>query len=82
MIDEFDAACVAALIFDREEPSYDHELEEFDDLLVEKFNIDLVSFSKLIEALLPFCASGKSPLTDTTYRGFAKDGAFVAKTKA
>jgi hypothetical protein len=82
MIDEFDAACVAALLFNQEEPDYDEDIDAMDDLMAEHFGIDLRIFAELIEKLLPFCASGTSPLTGASYRGFAKDGCFVVKTEA
>lgn len=80
MIDEFDAACVAALMFHKEEPEDDSDVEEIDDLLVDRFGIDVCVFADLLERLLPFCASGISPATGTGYRGFAKDGCFIVKT--
>jgi hypothetical protein len=82
MIDDIDAACVAALILNKDEPVEDHEVDSLGELLFDRFGVDLPNFAELIEALLPFCAVDKSPLTGTVYRGLAKDGYFVVKTEA
>jgi hypothetical protein len=84
MIDEFDAACVVAAVFNKEEPEDDEDIDALDDLLLERFGIDLPNFAELVERLLPLCAQNTSPLTGIRYRGFIhpKHGHFIVKTEA
>jgi hypothetical protein len=81
MTDEFDAACLAACLFGKEEPDTDDQVDQIEEQLMERFNICLGQLSDLIDLLMPFCSVGRSPLTDTIYRGFAKDGCFIVKTE-
>lgn len=79
MIDEFDAAEVAAGILGIDDPDVDEQQDDIDQSLYDEYGIDLQVFTRIVEALIPFCAEGRSPLTGNHYRGFAKDGAWLAK---
>ena len=59
----------------------DERWEDLDELLFDEFNIDLEIFENLIEKLMPLCEVGHSPLTGTSYRGFAdvKNGFWLEK---
>lgn len=81
MIEDFEAAELAAAILEQEEPETDDEIDAIEAELVDRFGVDLVQFASLAAALLPFCAEGVSPLTGSVYRGFAKDGCFIVKTE-
>ena len=52
---------------------------DMDNELQEKFGCSLESFDKLVRALVPLIDVGKSPLTDTTYKGFGADGMWLVK---
>lgn len=79
MIDEFDAAEVAAAVLGIDDPDVDEQIDDIDTAIYDVYGIDLQEFTRILEALIPFCAEGKSPLTGNHYRGFAKDGCFLAK---
>ena len=53
-----------------------------EETLAQRFNIDFNDLVKIAEKLLPLCTQGTSPLTGNNYRGFAKDGAWLAKVHA
>ncbi len=59
----------------------DDDETDIDDAIYEKFEIPFDGFSKLIKALMPMIVVAESPLTLTTYRGFAitKDRTFLIK---
>ena len=52
----------------------DIELENF---LYDHYNIDIESFTELIDDLLPLCDKGISPLTEIAYQGFGKDNVWL-----
>ena len=49
------------------------ENADIDEALLEKFEVDLGQFSTLVDALMPLCAYGRSPMSGATYQGFATD---------
>lgn len=57
----------------------DYPEDEVEDKCIQKYGLDFEELATLIEDLLPYCAEGRSPLTDTRYRGFAHNGAFIIK---
>ena len=57
----------------------DDNEDDVDDALMEKFDIDLDQFQKLVSKLLPLCTKEVSPLSRRTYRGFASDGCFIMR---
>lgn len=57
----------------------DDNWDDIPDKFFEKYEIDFDNAYQLVQDLLPLCAVGKSPLTDTVYQGFAKDGVFIVK---
>ena len=81
-VDETEAACLAAAMLGLPEPDNDEQAEEVEDKFVTSFGIDLLTFTDMIERLLPLCTVAESPLTGNRYRGFAKDGCFIVKTEA
>lgn len=60
----------------------DADDDEMEDALWDRFGIVFEDFHKVSVALLPYATIGTSPLTQTTYRGFAKDGVFLLKQEA
>lgn len=44
---------------------------DMDDLVDERFGITAEEFAKVIDAVLPLVAVGKSPISGQAYRGFA-----------
>lgn len=81
-LDEFDAACIVAAMFNLPEPEDDSDIEQMEEKLNERIGIDLSTLANIATKLLPLCAEGVSPLTGKAYKGFAKDGVFIAKTYA
>jgi hypothetical protein len=49
----------------------DDEWENLDELLVDKFNIDMDSFDMVVGKLVPLIEMDESPLTGDLYKGFA-----------
>lgn len=47
--------------------------------IADLFDIDLETFGKIASALQPFAMMGRSPLTNTVYRGFARNDCWLAK---
>ena len=79
MIDYWESAELAAAVLGVEAPETDKATEAIEDQFVEKYGIDLNTFSEIAERLLPLCAMDKSPLTDTFRRGFVRDGSYIVK---
>lgn len=52
---------------------------DLNDALQEKFGVDLAQFTEIAGKLLPLCAVGESRLSGKIYRGFAHNGAWLAK---
>ena len=59
----------------------DEKWDDLDELLIDKFNIDLHLFEQLIEKLLPLCHVAKGALSDDVYCGFADkpNGVWILK---
>ena len=55
---------------------------DIDQHLFDKYEIGFDQFSKVVEDLLPLVVVGQSPLTNTVYKGFGRDGLFFLKTEA
>ena len=81
MIEDFEAAELAAAILEQEEPETDDEIDAIEAELVDRFGVDLEQFASLPAALLPFCTKGVSALTGRAHRGFARDDRFIVKTE-
>lgn len=45
--------------------------DDVDDLLMERFGVDLEQFAVVVEALLPLCMVARGALSDQVYHGFA-----------
>jgi hypothetical protein len=50
-----------------------------DEALWERFEVDLMTFSEIAAALLPFTVPAKTVILEKWYQGFVKDGAFLYK---
>lgn len=61
--------------------SEDHDIQEADNALQERYNIDLDDFAAILTDLLPLIDVGTSSLTGKRYKGFAKGGRFLAKVE-
>ena len=79
MINYWQSAELAAAVLGVEAPKTDKATESIEDQFVEKYGIDLDTFSEIAERLLPLCAMDKSPLTDAFRKGFVRDGAYIVK---
>jgi hypothetical protein len=69
-IDYWQSAELAAAVLGLEAPETHKAIKAIEDQFVEKYEIDLNTFSEIAERLLPLCAMDKSPLTDTFRKGF------------
>jgi hypothetical protein len=78
-IDYWESAELAAAVLGAEAPETDKATEAIENQFVEKYGIDLSTFSEIARRLLPLCAMDKSPLTDTFRKGFVRDGAYIVK---
>ena len=60
----------------------DENWDELDDLLVDKFNIDLHILEQITEKLLPLCHVAKGAFSGNVYCGFADkaNGVWIVKT--
>lgn len=78
-LDMIDIEEIAAFILGKSDDYED--TSELEDLLVEKYNIDLDNFSELMGKIWPLLGLGISPLTGSVYIGFSdeKAGMWVAK---
>ena len=59
----------------------DEDDDSFHEELHERFGCSLLQFEDLIAELLVMIDVGTSPLTGNRYKGFNKDGVFLAKVK-
>lgn len=75
-LDHWDVEELAATILGVEETDYSETLDE---ALYDKFDVSFEQFHKIVEALVDYTIPAKSALTDATYKGFIKDGAFIVK---
>lgn len=82
LIEEFEALELAAAMLGQDEPETAEEEEALEEALLERFGVDIEVLTRVAGALLPLCACCRSPLTERSYRGFAKDGCFIVKTEA
>lgn len=78
MIDEFEAAELAAAMLGRPAPDDDADVYALCDALLEEFNLDWEQLATVAEKLMPLIAVG-TVLSGRTARGFARDGAFICK---
>ncbi len=69
---------LACVILDLNEDDEDIA-EQVEEKLVNIYEIELSSFMKLIDKLLPLATIGQSPLTKEWYRGFALGNAWIVK---
>lgn len=67
---------LAAVILGMPENSEDDLIERE---LWNELGTNLDEFKRIVEALLPLITISRSPLTDTLWKGFAKDGYFIVK---
>lgn len=49
----------------------DEKWDELDDLLIERYDVDMGILNRLVKELLPLIEVAKSPLTGTIFAGFA-----------
>lgn len=52
-----------------------------EDELDDKFDVDLDELKELVDHLIPLIQIGRSPLTDTIYKGFGEDGVMIVKAE-
>jgi hypothetical protein len=64
-----------------EQDRFNIELDEckLEEILYDKFEINIEQLELLIEELLPLCQIAKSDLTNAVYQGFGKDGMWIIK---
>ena len=62
---------LACHILDLDYNEIDADTEIIEDKLIEKFDIDLNTFTNIVSHLLPLIDAGKSPLTEKMYKGFS-----------
>ena len=68
---------LAALVLGLDPDSIDSS--EVEDKMADKFGVDMETFQKLAEALMPFTVAARTALSGTLCRGYAHDGAFICK---
>jgi hypothetical protein len=73
----YDAEEVAMAILGIDEDAA--EDADIDNLLIDRFDVNLEQFQKIAEALLPFTVPTRTALMGTLCQGFAKDGCFIVK---
>ena len=78
-VDYWEAAELAAAVLGVDAPETDADEAAIEEQFGEKYGIDLITFSDLVEKLVPMCAMDKSPLTNTFRKGFVRDGAYIVK---
>ncbi|HBU9965156.1 MULTISPECIES: hypothetical protein [Citrobacter] len=59
-----------------------YETTDFDELAMEHFEVSFEQFANIVDALLPFTALVRSPLSGKNYHAFLKDGIAFIKTEA
>lgn len=57
----------------------DHDDDEVEAMIVERFGVDIHQFGTVAEALIPFTVPARSPLTGNLYRGFTNGKWWLAK---
>lgn len=60
----------------------DLEESELEQILYDKYDINIDNFEYLIKDLLPLCEHAESELTSNWYRGFGKDGLWLIKKRS
>ncbi len=60
---------------------YEDDIQQIDDLLMEKFNIDYESFEDLVKALIPFTIATRTALGNKLCQGFVKGNSFLVKAE-
>ncbi len=52
---------------------------EVEDKMADKFGVDMETFQKVAEALMPFTVAARTALGNTLCRGYAHEGAFICR---
>lgn len=55
------------------------DYDALDVAIFEEWGVDLPTFYKICEHLVPLCQVGTSPITGKQYRGFAAKGSWLVK---
>lgn len=62
------------------DPVYDDfDYDQVEELLYDKYSIDMEPFNKLVGELVNLINVGESPLTKKIYKGFGHDGFWLVK---
>lgn len=77
--DEYDMTDLAASIAGFDPDNYDESAVE--DILLEKFDLELSQFYIACRLLVPYATSAVSPLTCKPLQGFSKDGVFLVRSE-
>lgn len=59
----------------------DTEPDEVDQALFDRFNIELDTFQKIAEALVPLTIPARVAISGEAFQGFVKNGAFIVKER-
>ena len=71
---------LAAMLVDLPESYLDEmDYDKLDELLIDKYGSDYMSFGKIVTDLIPLITIAKSELTNKVYKGFALDGLWYGK---
>jgi len=70
---------LAAVVLGKDAWADDFDEGDVDEALYEKFEVDIVQFWKIAEALIKFTPAVESAMTGKLHRGFVFDGTFIAK---
>jgi len=82
MIKHFELGMVLVGLDPDNDDDYSEAENWLDDRLNEKYGFDdMAGFQQLIDELLPMIDVGRSSLTKTVYKGFAKEFVFLSKLK-
>ena len=76
-----EAEALAALVVGLDPDGNVIDSNQIEHAIDDRFGVDMETFQKIAEALLPFTIMGVTALNNTRHHGYVHKGAFICKTE-